>query len=273
MQRGTGSLADWRSYDGVARSYDDVWGHRFEEAARHIWARIPLPAGAALLDIGTGTGIVPRALGARLDRFSRLIGCDRSQGMLSEARTRIPQSRVVAADARQLPFADAVFDVVTASFVLSHLPDHRPGLMEAHRVLKPSGTFAMASWAAKTDPHREAWSRLLEEVVPASRLQEASGEVAPSEAFFESAENVSSALTEAGFATIEVRSVVLRGRLSLERFLADRELSSSGRFARHAMGQAGWRRFLANAREELARSFGTNFGESRRVLIGLGRRE
>ncbi len=265
-------MSDWRSYDDIARRYDDVWGHRFEAVARQIWALIPPAAGAIVLDIGTGTGIVPRTLGARAGELAGVIGCDRSAGMLSLARARMPTRRVVAAAATDLPFRQAIFDVATASFVLSHLPDYGAALREAHRVLKPSGIFAMTSWTPNTDPYSEAWGRLLAEGVSKDRLQEAVAQVLPSEGFFETAENVETALTEAGFSGVEVRTVSLECSFSLELYLADRELSSGGRFARHVLGHDGWDRFIANAGEELRHSFGSHFSYFRAVLVGLGRR-
>ncbi len=276
LERGPGEgpagSANWCSYDQVAREYDRVWGDRFEEAARHVWNLIHVRPGATLLDIGTGTGIVPGAVGADANGRARLVGCDRSRDMLRVASTRVTQLRVVAAHAEALPFADAAFDVVTASFVLSHLRDYRVGIAEAHRVLKSSAMFATASWTAKADPQSEAWKALLAEALSATRLQDASAEVTPSEAYFERAENVGTALTEAGFTGIDVRAYALQGRASLEQFLADRALSSSGRFARQAMSQSDWPRFLEHAREELARAFGTDLSYSRGFLVGLGRR-
>jgi len=266
------NLSDWRAYDNIARRYDDVWGRRFETVARHIWALIPPAAGAIVLDIGTGTGIVPHTLGARLRELSAVIGCDRSAGMLSMARVRTPMLRLVAAEATDLPFRNATFDVATASFVLSHLPDYRAGLVEAYRVLKPLGLFAMTSWTANTDPYSEAWGQLLAEAVSKDRLEEAVAQVAPSEGYFESAANVETALTEAGFSGVEVQEAASEWSFSLERYLADRELSSGGRFAQHALGPDAWDRFVANAGEELRRRFGSQFSYSRGFLVGLGRR-
>lgn len=266
------NLSDWRPYDNIARRYDDVWGHRFETVARHIWALVHPEAGALVLDVGTGTGIVPYALGARLHELSGVVGCDRSPGMLSRARIRTPTLRLVAAEATNLPFRDATFDVATASFVLSHLPDYRAGLAEAHRVLKPRGKFATTSWAASTDPYNEMWSRLLSEAVTTDRLQEAVGQVAPSEGFFENAANVQTALAEAGFSGVEVHPVTREWNSSLELYLADRELSAGGRFARHFLGPDAWERFIANAREEFLRRFGSHFSYNRGFLVGLGGR-
>jgi len=265
-------LSDWRPYDNIARRYDDVWGRRFEAVARHIWALVHPEAGALALDVGTGTGIVPHALGARLQELSGAVGCDRSAAMLSRARIRIPMLRLAAAEATNLPFRDATFDVATASFVLSHLPDCRAGLAEAYRVLKLRGKFAMTSWTASTDPCTEAWGELLAEAVTKDRLQEAVAQVTPFEDFFSSAANVQTALAEAGFSGVEVHKVNLEWSFSLELYLADRELSAGGRFARQALGPDAWERFVANAREELLRRFGSHISYNRGFLVGLGGR-
>jgi demethylmenaquinone methyltransferase/2-methoxy-6-polyprenyl-1,4-benzoquinol methylase len=266
--------ADWRSYDSIARDYDPVWGRFFQEAARRIWTVAPLRPGAALLDIGTGTGIVARALGPRTQGLARLVGCDRSRVMVQEATTRMPRLHGMAADAESLPLAAAVFDVVTASFVLSHLPDYRAGLAEARRVLKPGGAFVAASWAEKTDPQTAAWRGLLAEALPATETPVAalSAEVAPSEAFFEHEENVGAALTEAGFVNVEVRRFSMSGELTVEQFLSDRELSSSGRFARQSLGPSDFQQLLDRARGEITRSFGETLRYQRAFLVGLGRR-
>lgn len=266
--------ADWRSYDNIAREYDPVWGRFFQEAARQIWSVAPLRPGAALFDVGTGTGIVPRALGPRAEGLARLVGCDRSRVMLQEATTRMPRLHAVAADAASLPIADAVFDVVTASFVLSHLPDYQAGLAEARRVLKPGGAFVAASWAEKTDPQTEAWREILAAALPATATPVAalSAEVAPSEALFEREENVEEALTGAGFADVEVRRFSLSGELTVEEFLSDRELSSSGRFARQSLAPSDYQQLLDRAREEITRSFGQKLRYQRAFLVALGRR-
>ncbi len=264
-------MTDWRSYDNIARRYDESWGSRFEAVARHIWTLIPLTHGAVALDIGTGTGIVPKALGARVGELARMVACDRSAGMLSLARAKVPRLWVLAAEATALPFPGSSFDVVTASFVLSHLLDFRAGLGEVHRVLKPSAVFVMTSWSANTDPYSQAWNELLAGAVSKDRLEAAVAQVAPSEGHLERAENVTKALTDAGFAGVEVHSFALECHLPLERYLDDRELSSGGRFVQDALGPDGWRRFLAHARKKLQGAFGSSFDYSRGVLIGLGR--
>jgi len=264
-------MSDWSSYDIIAARYDDVWGSRFEAVARLLCERMPPGCGTAHLDVGTGTGIVLRALASRASGSS-LAGCDRSIGMIRAARARVPEGRFVAADAMTLPFRDASFDAVTASFVLSHIADLEAGLQEAHRVLKPGGRFAMTSWSADADRRAEAWRELLAGTVSRDLVRAAVASVAPREAQLESAESVEGALAAARFSGVQVHAVVLEYTISLDDFLADREISSAGRYARHTLGPDGWSRWVAHARDRLERRFGSAFECSRGVLIGLGAR-
>ena len=81
--------------------------------------------------------------------------------------------------------------------------------------------------------------------------------------------NVEFALREAGFSGVEVRTVAFEWSFSTELYLADRELSAGGRFARYALGPGAWGRFMAKARRELRRSYGSELRFSREVLVGL----
>src|SRR5262245_15330630 len=264
---------DWAAYDTIAERYDEVWGRHFEPVARLIWEHVAPPRGGDILDIGSGTAIVPRALGSRSADVGSMTACDRSPGMLRVARARMPALRVVSADALSLPFRDAAFDLVTASFVLSHLSDHEAGLREMHRVLEPGGRVAVTSWGVDTDEHVALWRGLVADVVSKERLAAAVARVAPSEAHLESPAGLGGALARTGFASIEVHAVPMDFPMSVDEFIAGRELSSGGRFARHAVGEEGWRAFVDRARAELDRRFGPEFTFSRGVLIGVGRRD
>ena len=61
---------------------------------------------------------------------------------LTRARLRLAglDAEVRVANAEELPFADAAFDVVTSFGVLHHTPDTAHALREVARVLRPSGT-------------------------------------------------------------------------------------------------------------------------------------
>jgi tocopherol O-methyltransferase len=50
------------------------------------------------------------------------------------------------ADALDMPFADNSFDLVWSMESGEHMPDKEKFLQECYRVLKPGGTFLMATW-------------------------------------------------------------------------------------------------------------------------------
>lgn len=98
-----------------------------------------LPAGAKVLDVGTGPGYLPACL-ARERQDLDLWGLDFSYGMIRRARKRHPELRKwLVADARVLPFPAAVFDQTIATFSLHIWPEAALGVQEMFRVLKPGG--------------------------------------------------------------------------------------------------------------------------------------
>jgi ubiquinone/menaquinone biosynthesis C-methylase UbiE len=79
-----------------------------------------LPPRGRLLDVGCGSGDVAAYLSSGLGRPVFTVGVDVKPLHLREAP---PVVRRVAADARQLPFRDGSFDVVTASLFLHHFDE------------------------------------------------------------------------------------------------------------------------------------------------------
>jgi demethylmenaquinone methyltransferase / 2-methoxy-6-polyprenyl-1,4-benzoquinol methylase len=97
------------------------------------------------LDVGTGTGDFALALLARSPRTATVTGVDISPGMLEIAERRAAKAGLgarydrVIASVESLPFADSVFDVVMAGFVIRNVGDIPQGLREMRRVLRPGG--------------------------------------------------------------------------------------------------------------------------------------
>jgi ArsR family transcriptional regulator len=100
------------------------------------------PAGVgALLDIGTGTGLMLELLGPRA---RHAIGIDLSAPALRLARTRVHGAGLSHCEFRcgdmyELPFEDGVFDTVTMDRVLSAAARPRAAISEAVRTLRPGG--------------------------------------------------------------------------------------------------------------------------------------
>jgi len=109
-----------------------------------------LQPGETLLDVGCGTGGVTIPAKLRVGEQGSAAGIDPSLEMIAIAR-RKAQRAGIKIDFRigvieLLPFPDEVFDVVTASLMIHHLPGHLQvqGLAEIWRVLKPGGRILVA---------------------------------------------------------------------------------------------------------------------------------
>lgn len=92
-----------------------------------------------VLDVGCADGVLRAALSLS---GPHLVGVDASAILL-----RDHPAPVVRADTASLPFADDVFDAVTALNVFYHVPDPLSALREAHRVLHASGHLVVSAIA------------------------------------------------------------------------------------------------------------------------------
>jgi SAM-dependent methyltransferase len=193
--------------------------------------------------------------------------------MLQRARTQVTGLRVLVGDAAALPFRDECFDLVTASFVLSHVRDYPRALSETLRVLKQSGNFVVTSWAPTTGPYSSAWSDCLSEAISKTEVERAFTEVVPWDDRFSQPGALETALSRAGFAQIRSDTVVVESDMTLDQFLEDRELSSSGRLGLHLLGEEGWERFRAATREKLQADFGLSFRYRRDALIVTAKKQ
>ncbi len=103
----------------------------------------------SVLEVAAGTGVVTRALAARLPAQTRLAATDLNPPMLDYAKARMaPDARIEwrQADALALPFEDASFDSVACQFGVMFFPDKVQGYREARRVLKPGGRYVFNVW-------------------------------------------------------------------------------------------------------------------------------
>ena len=127
-------------YDDFSTGYERERGYGYHQLLDDLEMRVvaPMAAGARVLEIGCGTGLIL----SRLAPHARLAcGIDLSPGMLRGARDRgLP---VVLSSATHLPFASNSFDLVCSFKVLAHVPDIRAALAEITRVTRPGGRMAL----------------------------------------------------------------------------------------------------------------------------------
>lgn len=100
-----------------------------------------LQPGARLLDLGAGTGDIAReALRQQPECLS--VAADFTLGMMLAGQPRNLRGLVwCAADALNLPYADATFDAVVSGFLLRNVADLPRAIAEQYRVLKPGGRW------------------------------------------------------------------------------------------------------------------------------------
>jgi ubiquinone/menaquinone biosynthesis C-methylase UbiE len=121
----------------------------FEAYASDLARRAAEAAPAQVLETAAGTGAVTRALAPLLEKGTRYIVSDLNQPMLDTAANRQGADERIAwrqADALNLPFEAASFDVVCCQFGVMFFPDRIAGYREALRVLKPGGRFLFSVW-------------------------------------------------------------------------------------------------------------------------------
>ena len=101
-----------------------------------------------VLETAAGTGVLTRAMAARLPAHARIVATDLNKPMLDHAATQVADARITwrQADAQALPMADKTFDAVVCQFGAMFFPDKIGAYREARRVLKPGGHFIFNVW-------------------------------------------------------------------------------------------------------------------------------
>jgi ubiquinone/menaquinone biosynthesis C-methylase UbiE len=101
------------------------------------------------LDLGTGTGLLARALSPAL---GRVIGLDVSPDMLRVAQRAVPGNvRLLAGDLHHLPFRRGAVQLIVSSFGLN-ASTPKKAFRAIARVLRPGqGVLAFQEWAAEDD--------------------------------------------------------------------------------------------------------------------------
>jgi demethylmenaquinone methyltransferase/2-methoxy-6-polyprenyl-1,4-benzoquinol methylase len=131
-----------RLFDETAADYDRI--ERILAFGTGPWyrqqalRRAGVGPGAAVLDVGCGTGLLAMAALGLIGPHGHLVGVDPSPGML--ARSQLGNVQLLEGIAEALPVADASFDFVTMGYALRHIGDVRTAFQEFHRVLKPGGS-------------------------------------------------------------------------------------------------------------------------------------
>ena len=136
----------------------DIWWRKVVTARLRQWQP------TCLLDVASGTGDLALEI-QRQCPACVVTASDFCAEMLAHAANRGVAHPVVA-DALNLPFPDARFDVVTVAFGLRNMTDYPAALREMHRVLKPAGRLLILDFALPNGLLRRPYRLYLHHVLP-----------------------------------------------------------------------------------------------------------
>ncbi|NIM19624.1 MAG: methyltransferase domain-containing protein [Candidatus Latescibacteria bacterium] len=133
----TSEKKHWDEFWKSSKNLDDVYSNEGRIAA-NLEKFIDL-SGMKVLEVGAGTG---RDSDDIASRGAEVFTLDYSEEALKLMQDWLKSStEIVCGDARAIPFADEVFDVVFHQGLLEHFRDPETLLLENKRVLKDGGTL------------------------------------------------------------------------------------------------------------------------------------
>lgn len=201
---------------------DNYWGFRVHRFDNQEWARsseylriiieyMRLSKDDVVLDVGTGTGIVARAIAPSV---KNVFAIDTSEEMLVFTRKETDAINIVyrVNDVRNLEFRDESFTKVVARMVFHHiLQGQDKALKECFRVLKPKGLMI---WSSGVPPDHSC-RKLYDEVFA---LKEKRVSFMP--------EEIKNSMENAGFKKVKLITYWMRG-CSIRKWLEDSVLPES----------------------------------------------
>ena len=131
-------------YSQFAHLYDRIFTGIFYPRIARVIGGLNIPPGAAVLEVGVGTGLALAAY----PPDCRVTGIDLAPEMLERAQRKIRQEgwrhiSLAQGDAQALEFADDSFDYVTSFHVVSVVPEPKRMMREMVRVCRPGGTIVI----------------------------------------------------------------------------------------------------------------------------------
>jgi ubiquinone/menaquinone biosynthesis C-methylase UbiE len=137
-------------YESVMDSeLNRFWGWRYNDFVDHLIDLTPIKPDDNILDIATGTTVIPRKIKDQITSNKPIHGLDITLAMLKRAKKIIASNYspedfcLVCASALAMPYKNQVFDVVLCGLATHHM-DARVLLSEMERILQDHGKLAIA---------------------------------------------------------------------------------------------------------------------------------
>ncbi len=133
--------------DAIDWELNKFWGWSYQRFLDELVIRTPIKEGQKILDIATGTSIIPRKIAAGNISGVHIAGLDITEEMLRKGKEKIHKEEkqafisLICGDAMALPFSGQSFDVVLSGLASHHM-NISLMLSEKRRVLKPGGLLS-----------------------------------------------------------------------------------------------------------------------------------
>lgn len=183
----------------------------FEPYATYVAEQVRAFRPQRILETAAGTGIVTRAV---LKAFpeAEIVATDINPGVVDFAARRVPSQRATfqVADAQDLPFGDASFDLVLCLFGAMFFPDRVRANSEARRVLRAGGNYVLVTFdRLERNPIPMAAGEAV-----ATLFSEDPKYMQRGPFSYTDAQSVEADLRKGGFADVSLQTVELTSRVS-----------------------------------------------------------
>ena len=128
-----------------------VVGTTLQIVGENLCESLDLRSGSRVLDVAAGNG---NATLAAARRWCDVTSTDYVSSLLESGKARAAAEghtiQFQEADAENLPFSDASFDVVISTFGVMFTPNQEKAASELARVCKPGGRIGLANWTPES---------------------------------------------------------------------------------------------------------------------------
>jgi ubiquinone/menaquinone biosynthesis C-methylase UbiE len=158
------------------RKFFDMHAKHWDLCVEHknharVIEEIQLKKGAAVCDVGTGTGVLVPYIMKKISKKGKLIAIDYSSEMIKKAKEKWKnlKTEFLIADIHSTPFDDESFDYVICNACFPHFENKKKALKEIYRILKKGGTVVISHPTGKefvNNLHKNTGGCIEKDMVP-----------------------------------------------------------------------------------------------------------
>lgn len=132
----------------VNQELNKFWGWSYQGFIQFLIENTTISDGELVLDIATGTGVIPRAV-METNSNCKIVGVDITLAMLKHGKQKLGPDLfgkkifLTNGDAMQMPYAPSSFDLIMCGLATHHMQIEQLS-SEIYRILRDNGRFSLA---------------------------------------------------------------------------------------------------------------------------------